>query len=347
MNTPSKKFDLKDRLIEKSVEAYVLALETINRLTIQYRLESFCFLFCNAWELLLKAKIITDSGRDASVFYKQKQGQAKRSLSLRDCLNNVWPNDRDPLRRNIERIEELRDESVHLVISQIPRDVTCLFQAGVINYHRQLNQWFGESLSERFPVGMMSIVFDRSPEQSDISEPRLQQQLGPDAASFLSRYCAEIKKEFDQLQRPSQFSIPIDYRLVLTKRADDADIALSSGPTNGEPTHIVEIAKDPSSTHPYRQKEVIEKVNEALQTEINQYDIRRVNEVFGVKANREYFYQGMVPGSPGQFSKAFVEFLIRRFRQDEEFFTKTREKAKAMESEVTHVTQSKTLDAQA
>ena len=41
-------FDLKARLLDKSLEAYVLALETINRLTIQYRLESFCYLFCNA-----------------------------------------------------------------------------------------------------------------------------------------------------------------------------------------------------------------------------------------------------------------------------------------------------------
>ena len=57
MKTPREQFDLKDCLIDKSVEAYVLALETINRLTIQYRLESFCFLFCNAWELLLKAKM--------------------------------------------------------------------------------------------------------------------------------------------------------------------------------------------------------------------------------------------------------------------------------------------------
>ena len=50
---------LKGRLLNKSVDAYVLALETINRLSIQYRLEAFCYLICNAWELLLKGK---DSG---------------------------------------------------------------------------------------------------------------------------------------------------------------------------------------------------------------------------------------------------------------------------------------------
>ena len=51
-------FDLKKSLMDKSIEAYVLALETINRLSVRYRLETFCYLLCNAWELLLKAKII-------------------------------------------------------------------------------------------------------------------------------------------------------------------------------------------------------------------------------------------------------------------------------------------------
>ena len=332
MNAHSNEFDLKERLVEKSIEAYVLALETINKLSIQYRLETFCYLFCNAWELLLKAKVIDDSGSDASIFYKSQKGQSDRTHSLRKCLNEVFPNQKDAVRRNIERIEELRDESVHLVISHIPRDVMCLFQAGVINYHKRLNQWFSESLSDRFPVGMMSIVFDRSPEQSDLKNSRLQQELGPGAAKFLSRYCAEIKTEFDQLQGSAQFSIPIEYRLVLTKRYDDADIALSSGPTGSEPVQIVESPKDPFSTHPYRQKDVIVEVNKALPIDINSYDIQCVNRVHRIKTRQEFFFQGKIPRSPGQYSQAFVDFLTDRYSQDERFFKKTRAESKTIEN---------------
>ena len=77
-----KSFDLKARLVDKSIEAYVLALETINRLSIQYRLESFCYLFCNAWELLLKAKILDDEGdpRKLSTIRLRLENQRGHSL---------------------------------------------------------------------------------------------------------------------------------------------------------------------------------------------------------------------------------------------------------------------------
>jgi len=46
------------KLLDKGVEAYILALETINRLSIQYRVETFTYLICNTWELLLKARML-------------------------------------------------------------------------------------------------------------------------------------------------------------------------------------------------------------------------------------------------------------------------------------------------
>ena len=319
-------FDLKARLLDKSLEAYVLSLETINRLTIQYRLESFCYLFCNAWELLLKAKMLDDSGDQEAIYYKPQPREPRRTLSLRDCLKRILPNAKDPTRRNIERIEELRDESVHLVIGQIPTDIMSLLQAGVINYHRQLGDWFGRSLSDRYPLGMLSIMYDRGPDQWDMTDQRLQRQLGPATVEFLSRYCADLRQEFDDLQQPNEFSIGIEYRLALTKRADKADITLYSGMMDGVPTRVVEVPKDPSKSHPYRQKELLEQVGKRLQ--INSHDIQCVNKVYGIKKRPEFFYQGKVKNSPVQYSPAFVDWLVAKREQDEQFFPKTRALAK-------------------
>jgi hypothetical protein len=57
-------------LIDSSIVAYILALETVNRPSVKYRMEAFCFLFCNAWELLMKAKLLHE-GRN--IFYKKRK----------------------------------------------------------------------------------------------------------------------------------------------------------------------------------------------------------------------------------------------------------------------------------
>lgn len=323
---------LRGRLVDKSVEGYILALETINRLSIRYRVETFCYLICNAWELLLKAKILEDTNNDHNAIYrgKKKRGERRDALSLRDCLERCVPSRTDPERRNIEYIAELRDESVHLVLSRVPSDVMGMFQACVINYHRRLNDWFGITLSDRVHVGMMSIVYDMDPQQGDVTSKLLRRELGREAADYLARYSAKVKAEFDQLQQPVQFSVGINYHLALTKKADDADIVLSQGPAGATVARVVEVAKDPSKSHPYRQKEVLAKVKEAAPgLAINQHDIQCVNHVHGIRQRADFYYRGTVKGSPTQYSPAFVDWLVQQYGNDQQFFAKAKAKTKA------------------
>ena len=276
-------------------------------------------------------KVVPDA-----IYYKKKAEAKRRSLSLRDCLKRIMPNQKDPIRRNIERIEELRDESVHLVISQIPSNLIRLFQAGVINYHKRLNEWFDQSLADRYPLGMMSIVYDLSPEQSDLTDEHLRRRLGPEAVEFLSRYCAELQQEFDDLQRPAEFSIGVEYRFALTKKQDKADISLPSGATGDGPTRFVEVAKDPSRSHPFREKELIEQLRASLlEAGINRHDVRCINKVYKIKRRSEYFYQGKIPNSPGQYSPALVDWIIKQYRKDGQFFLETRRRAKKMREPLT------------
>ena len=204
---------LKGQMVEKSVDAYVLALETINRLSIKYRVESFTHLICNAWELLLKARVLdVQLSRDA-IYYKTKRGEPRRTISLRDALIKVVPSEKEPLRRNLEIVADLRDEAMHFVISEVPNDVLLLFQACVINYHKKLNEWFGISLSDRVSVGMMTIVYDLSPGSFDLGSPAVKRRLGKDVAAYLSHMQKKIQAEFSTLERSSEFSIGVEYKL--------------------------------------------------------------------------------------------------------------------------------------
>ena len=320
---------LKGQLVEKSVDAYVLALETINRLSIKYRIESFTHLICTAWELLLKARLLDVQPLRDAIYCKTKRGDPKRTISLRDALIKVVPNEKEPLRRNIEVVVDLRDEAMHFVISEVPNDVLLLFQACVINYHKKLNEWFGISLSDRVTVGMMTIVYDLSPDSFDLGRPAVKRRLGKDVAAYLAQMQKKIQAEFSALERSPEFSIGVEYKLVLTKNPGDADIVLSSG-DKGDSATVFQVAKDSSVSHPHRLKELLVALIAALDGVVtaNPYDIQCVNIAHSVKKRAEWFYRGKVVGSPSQYSEAFVDWIVVRVKQDPEFFVKARQAAK-------------------
>ena len=177
---------------------------------------------------------------------------------------------------------------------------------------------------------MMTIVYDFSPEQFELSNPVLRRRLGRDAADYLTRYQREGTEEFESLGKPAEFSIDIDYKLSLTKKPGKADIVLTKGDF-GEIAGVVEVPKDPSKTHPFRRTEVYKEVRERLPDALrNRYDIQTVVQVYGIKKQSRFFYQGKVKNSPAQYRPEFLEWLVDRYRRDNDFFTKAHEKAKSV-----------------
>lgn len=309
--------------MKKSVEAYVLALETINRLTITYRVETFCTLVCNAWELLLKARLLEGATDTKVIYYKLKPGERPKSLSLRDCLIRVFPDDRDDMRRNIERVEELRDAAIHLFISDVPKDVLGLLQACVLNYHRCLNDWFAVTLSDRVPVGMMTIVFDVSPEQLDLASPIMRRKLGKDAADYLTGLSQELRTEHDEHGYSQAFSVLIKYELAIQKDPERAAVLAVSSEA-GVPARKIGVARDPYTDWPWREKELLTELNARLApAKITPHDVRSVVLAHRVRSRREWFFRSGLPSSPGQYSPAFADWFVKRCRQEPGFLAKS------------------------
>jgi hypothetical protein len=167
---------------------------------------------------------------------------------------------------------------------------------------------------------MMTIVYDLSPDQLDLNNTVMRRRLGSDAAKYLIGLQEEIRREHLNLGGSTQFSIGIDYSLVLTNKPKDADIALTVGP-DGRTLGKVEVPKDPSRTHPYRQKELIEQVNEMLDGEatINQHDVQCVRKAHKIDKRPEFHYVSGIKGAPKQFSHGFADWMVQRFGQDADF----------------------------
>ena len=101
--------DIKSRLVDKSIEAFILGLEIYNKPTIRYRIEGFSFFICNAWELMLKAEMLN---RGESIYFSNAPD---RTLSLENVLQRIYTNIYTRIRLNLEKIIELRNISTHYI----------------------------------------------------------------------------------------------------------------------------------------------------------------------------------------------------------------------------------------
>ena len=321
---------IRGRLLQKSVDAYVLSLETINRLSVQYRIEAFCYLLCNAWELLLKARVVDQTGGKQGIYFKKKhRNEPDRTKSLEQCISEVYPNERDPIRRNLEYVVKLRNMSTHYFVSQVPKNVLGLLQACVLNYHNELVTWFGISLKELVPVGMMTIVYDFAPDAFDVDRAALKTKLGKDTFDNLMAFQQEVQQERLVLGDRNEFSLIFSYDIFLEKAQGEADITVTRG-GEGVPVVPVYVARDLEKTHPYIRNEVVTILNERLggTTSINSHDIEAVNVAHRVQNRPDFYWKSNREGRSPQYSDSYIEWVLVAFKSNPQFFQDARRKYK-------------------
>lgn len=80
---------------------------------------------------------------------------------------------------------------------------------------------------------------------------------------------------------------------------------------------------DFDETHPYRLKEVIERVNDKISgIEVNQYDIVSINSVHDTKQKEDFCHDPKY--STPQYSPLFVDWIVEQYEEDDRFFEKAR-----------------------
>ncbi|MEG0190891.1 MAG: DUF3644 domain-containing protein, partial [Lachnospiraceae bacterium] len=131
--------DIYTKLLEKAQEAFVMSIELYNKPTIKYRVEGFGMFISNAWELMLKAYIIKKMGA-SSIYYSDNPN---RTLSLENCIQKVFTNNKDPLRQNLEKIIELRNTSTHFITEEYEMVYVPLFQSCILNFNEKMMAFHG------------------------------------------------------------------------------------------------------------------------------------------------------------------------------------------------------------
>lgn len=165
------------QVLEQSVAAAVSAIEIYNKPDFKYRSETFSILMTNAWELLLKAKILKNNKNDLrSIQVREKRRLKKRrlkdgsnskklyvrktrsnnpvTLSIGKAIDKIL--EADPLAldqrviENLNLLIEVRDNSIHLINKDLGLQTRLqdIGTATLKNYIQLVQEWFDYDLSQ-------------------------------------------------------------------------------------------------------------------------------------------------------------------------------------------------------
>ena len=246
--------ELTNKLINKSQEALLLALEIYNKPTIKYRVEGFAFFICNAWELMLKAYLVKINGNE-SIYYKNKPD---RTISLSDCIKKIFTNDKDPLRINLEKIIELRDTSTHFITEEYEMVYVPLFQSCLFNFCEKFKQFHSIDIANILPNNFLTLTVNLS----SLDETKIIAKYPEEIANKILAYKNNI--EDLSINNNDKFSIRVEHKFFITKNKNEATNLVKIDKLGGQSIQIVKELKDPNDTHKYTSKSCIEIIKNML-----------------------------------------------------------------------------------
>ncbi len=319
------------RLLHKSTEAMILALEVINKPSISYRLECSLLLLLNAWESLLKARIVQLESDTQAI---NQEDNPKRTIPFLKALRSIFVSEKDVIRMNLERLYDLRNDAAHLFISVVPAEPVLMFQAAVFNYEEQLNIWFERSLCDGIPLGMMFLVPNIDAAIHSVDSPVLTRNLSPESLAYLREWQESFRNDLDSIpeNQMGSYVVPLDIRLSVVNNPKKADV-LAYLDSLGAPQSAVAVRfQHLTDKYPLTYKEDLVPQVKMAMPEVSQTHINYVIKRFNMKNNREYAdynpwskrlrerYQqtGELPkGTPSIYNQKAVEFILEKLRDDE------------------------------
>ncbi len=242
MKARSKEF------LDRAIAATVAAIEIYNKPDFLYREEAFAVLAINGWELLLKAKWLTDHRNQIRSLYimeprrkldgtKSKKHQikltrsknpfthsldflAKKLVETRAFDENAWA--------NIQALMEIRDSSIHFYnrSGAFPVRLQEIGTASLKNFVAATKSWFGRDMSE-FNFYLMPLSFVALPNHTEAIV------LNSEEKRFLS-FIESLEPTEDDANSPYSVTVNIDIKFTRSKAKDALGVQLTDNPNAPE-----------------------------------------------------------------------------------------------------------------
>lgn len=309
--------ELEDRLLNKSQEAFILAIELYNKPTIKYRVEGFSLFICNAWELMLKAHLLKTRGPQ-SIYYADNK---RRTISLENAIKEVFTNNKDPLRLNLEKIIELRNTSTHFITEEYEMVYVPLFQSCILNFNEKMMAFHNIDMTSIIPQNFLTL----SVSMKALNESEIIAKYPEEIATKLLNTSKQISDTIET--NNAKFAIRIDHYHYITKNKDAATSIVGIDNSSDAKVKIIKELKDPNTTHKYSSTNCIDQIRERLkrngiilrymgeEKDFNSYHFNLFCKYYGIKTNPKLCYQYQLSHTYG-YSIQTIDFIVDEIKKD-------------------------------
>ncbi|RZI60334.1 MAG: DUF3644 domain-containing protein [Pseudomonas sp.] len=313
-------------LLDKSLGAMLAALEIYNKPVFNYREESFAILAVNAWELLLKARVVQLSSNKISsilVYENRRKADGKMSEKLYrkqnragnfstigifkalDILDHRYGETISPaLKANIEALIEIRDNAVHFLNKDFvfAKGIHEIGTAAVKNYVAASKLWFDVDLGGQgmflMPMAFLSNI--RSAEGVGLSNEE----------KHLVHYL-DAQRSADGVASDKKFDVALTIEISMKRsKTEGAKFTVTNG-VDAIPIRYEE--SDIRDTHPWS----YENLNAQLKQRYIDFSVNKKYHGIrkGLENNPKHCRERLLdPGKPNGVKKKFYnKNIIKEF----------------------------------
>jgi hypothetical protein len=264
------------RLLQNAEAALISAIEIYNKPSFGYREETFAILALNAWELLLKAKVLeqhnnainsltvfatrqTASGKQSKKRYAKLNRSGNRiTIGIDSCIDVLTKKGisvPEPVRKNLEALTEIRDNAVHYINAspQLSKQVLEIGTACLRNFIELGKLWVSLDLSS-YSLYLMPIGFLPTEPATAMTISNNEQKV----VNYLARVMKDGSSASDQ---DYHVSLDVNISFKRTSIASAAAVIVTNDPTDPNATKVALSEEDIRKQYPWDYATLTEKLN--------------------------------------------------------------------------------------
>lgn len=288
------------------------AIEIYNKPDFKGREQVFCILMVTAWEALLKARIVQQSGSKLNAIYVKYGQRYKRNrtgayftIGIDEAIRRC----KLPLivEENISRLVDIRDAAIHLTADShaLPYLVFTLSTASLQNYARFIRAWFQVGLGDYnfyiLPLGF-SIPFQAITAVDFQKEPK--------AVAAVIASIAAAQDECRISEDGFHLLCEIKTQLVSVKKVTEDPDLVAAVKSGDLPNIIVRRDVNILDQYPFTYTQIWERIRDEL-PQVRRFDFNefiRINKIKGNKKFSRYNYRSKLEEKRGSSKNTAVVY---------------------------------------